>query len=592
MPDLPATSTTLLQRPLPAAPPPGTGRSARFRMLWAASILVPLAGFALAAWIAWNDVQTETRLRMLRTVDILHEHALRAIEVQENILAATGARIAGMDWPAIAGSEEVWRFANTITLGTPSVGLVLVAPDGQRVLDSRSPIFPTPPADLGGQDFVRAVRAAGAGTFIGAVADGLDGAPAHVSVAVPRIGPDGRPDGGVLASGLDPRFFTEFYRRFLQRPDDAVLLLRLDGALLAGLPTTLARHRPPDAVLPRTIRERGADGIAELVTASGVPRLITFRRLPRGDLAVVYGIDRGGITAAWYWRLWPIGLVFLAAAEALLALTWLTMRAVRRENAALALAAAQAAAARREAESRAVAESRLRRIEKLGALGGIAAGVAHDFNNIVNSMGTASRFMRDHAEDPARVRRLAQSMEETAERGARITRRMLDFARGAPESRETFQAGEAIESVCALLADTLPPDIALEWTVPENLPPVRGDRAEFETVIVNLVANGRDAMPGGGAILVRAWLAQGEHPRLHVSVADTGEGMAQDVLARAGEPFFTTKPLGSGTGLGLAMARRFAGQDRGGLSIESTPGQGTTVTLRLPVAPPEDGPAA
>ena len=554
-------------------------------MLWAASILVPLLGFVLAAWIAWSDVLTETRLRMMRTVDILHEHAMRAIEVQENILAATQARIAGMSWPTIARSEEVWRFANTITLGTPSVGLALVAPDGQRVLGSRSPTFPTPLADFSDRDFFRAYREGWTGTFIGDVVDGTDGGPPRFPVAIPRVGPDGRPDGGVLVSGFDPRFFTEFYTRFMQRPDDAVLLLRLDGALLACLPTLFTRRLPPDAGLPEAIREMGSEGVADLVAPNGVRRLIAFRRLPRGELAVAYGIDYAGVRAAWYRRLWPIGLVFLIAAEALLVLTWLTMRAVRRENAALALAATEAAAARGEAESRAAAESRLRRIEKLGAFGSIAAGVAHDFNNIVSSMAIASRALRDHAGDPAQVRRFATMMEETTERGARITRRMLDFARRTPDSGEAFRPGEALESVCALLADTLPGNVTLEWTVPANLPPVRGDRAEFETVMVNLVANARDAMPAGGSILVRAWLDQGDRPQLLVSVADTGHGMTPDVLARVGEPFFTTKPPGSGTGLGLAMARRFADQDGGGLGIDSVPGQGTTVTLRLLVAP-------
>jgi len=586
MPDLPTTSSTVLPRQRLVAPPPGIGRSVRFRMLWAASILVPLLGFVLAAWIAWNDVLTETRLRMLRTVDILHEHAMRAIEVQENILAATQARIAGMTWPAIAGSEEVWRFANTIALGTPSVGLALVAPDGQRVLGSRSPTFPTPPADFSGRDVFRAYHQGWTGTFIGDVEDGTDGGPPRFPVALPRVGPDGSPDGGVLVSGFDPRFFTEFYARFMQRPDDAVMLLRLDGVLLASLPAVATRRLPPGAALPQAIREMGSEGVAELVAPNGARRLTAFRRLPRGELAVAYGIDHGGITAAWYRRLWPMGLVFLVAAEALLVLTWLTMRAARRENAALALAAAEAAAARGEAESRAVAESRLRRIEKLGALGSIAAGVAHDFNNIVNSLRIAARSLRAHAGDPAQVRRFATMMEETSERGARITRRMLDFARRTPDTGETFGAGEALQSVCALLADTLPRNVSLEWTVPESLPPVRGDRAEFETVMVNLVANARDAMPAGGSILVRARLDQGNHPQLLVSVADTGHGMAEDVLARAGEPFFTTKPPGSGTGLGLAMARRFADQDGGGLAIDSVPGQGTTVTLRLPVASP------
>jgi len=121
-----------------------------------------------------------------------------------------------------------------------------------------------------------------------------------------------------------------------------------------------------------------------------------------------------------------------------------------------------------------------------------------------------------------------------------------------------------------------------------DLPLARGERAEFETVIVNLVTNARDALPAGGAIRISA--ARGLHPaagtdateeRLRVAVADTGVGMPPEVLARAGEPFFTTKAEGRGTGLGLAMARRFAEQDGGALEIASRPGEGTVVTLWL-----------
>ena len=584
MPDLPTTSTAL-----PEGRAAGAARrsrfSRRFRMLWAASILVPLLAFGVASWLAWDDVMSETRTRLLRTADILHEHALRALAVQESLLGATQARVAGMDWDSIERSEEVWRFLATLTHGTPSVGLGLVAPDGRMVNFGRAPQFPPPALDVGDRDYVRAIRAGRSGTFIGEVVDTRPSGAVNFSIAIPRLGPDGRPDGGIIVSGLAPRFFTDFYARFVEHPNDAVLLARLDGSLLASQPMLEMRHLPADAPLLREMREAGAEGTADVTApGSGIRRLVAFRRLADTELAVAYGVAFDGVRRAWYWRLLPIGLVLALAAETLLVLTALTVRAARRETEALELAATEAAAARAAAESRAAAEAQLRRSEQLGALGKISAGVAHDFNNLVNTVGSASRLMQDQAGDPAQVRRLAAMMQEAAERGARITRRMLDFALRAPDEAGSFEVGPALDAICGLLAETLPRDIVLEWATAEGLPPVRGDRAEFETVIVNLVTNARDAISEGGAIYITATTDGAARPHVQISVADTGEGMAGEVLARAGEPFFTTKAAGQGTGLGLAMARRFAEQDSGGLAIESVPGQGTTVTLRLPIA--------
>lgn len=582
----------MLDQPIRATPPPEVAvagalprvrRLFRLRALWFASILVPLLAFAFAAWLAWDNVMSETRLRMLRTADILHEHALRAVQVQESLLAATQAHVAGLDWQQIGQSESVWRFLRALTFGSPSSGIGLVAPDGRMVVTGRAAAFPMAPLDLSERDYVRRIREGRQGTFIGEVVEASVAGFTHFSVAVPRLAADGQPDGGLIVSGFSPSFFTDFYARFIEQSNDFVALLRLDGAVLASQPGLSSWRLPAESPLLQTVQRNGAEGVVDLVGVDGVRRFIAYRRVPNTQLAVVYGVDYSSIVSTWHARLLPIGLVFALAAEALLVLTALTARAARREAEALALAAQETAAARAEAESRAAAEAQLRRIEQLGALGKLSAGVAHDFNNLVNSVGTASRIMRDNAGDAVQVRRLAALMEEATERGARITRRMLDFARRAPDGAGSFAVGTSVEAVCSLLAETLPRDISLEWNVPEGMPPARGDRLEFETVIVNLVTNARDAMPNGGAIFVSAMLDSGAVPHIHISVADTGEGMPPEVLARAGEPFFTTKSTGEGTGLGLAMARRFAEKDKGNLAIDSVPGQGTTVTLRLPV---------
>jgi two-component system NtrC family sensor kinase len=189
------------------------------------------------------------------------------------------------------------------------------------------------------------------------------------------------------------------------------------------------------------------------------------------------------------------------------------------------------------------------------------------------------------------VRKLVGLIQAAAERGARLTGRMLSFARRDDTRTEVSDVASALQAAAELLYSTLGPGYELRLEASEALPLAHGDSAELETVIVNLVINARDAMPGGGTVVVRprretvsapgashpTGLRAGEYIRIEVE--DNGTGMDADTLARASEAFFTTKAAGKGTGLGLAMARSFAEHAGGGLRIESEPGHGTTVTL-------------
>jgi PAS domain S-box-containing protein len=239
------------------------------------------------------------------------------------------------------------------------------------------------------------------------------------------------------------------------------------------------------------------------------------------------------------------------------------------------------------------AEQRLREAQKQEALGRIAGGVAHDFNNLLQVLTGALQLVAGSADRPDRVQRYAGVALQAAGRGAELTRRMLAFAR-----QDQLQSGpvvlpEVMQGLEPLLHGPLGADIKLETLAPPVLPPVRADRMQLELVLFNLALNARDAMPRGGRLLLEALeeqvaagnrqgLSPGRYVRIRVT--DTGEGMDSATLARAAEPFFTTKEVGKGSGLGLSMAHGFAAQSGGALRIDSAPGQGTTVTLWLPEA--------
>ncbi len=239
----------------------------------------------------------------------------------------------------------------------------------------------------------------------------------------------------------------------------------------------------------------------------------------------------------------------------------------------------------------------LRQSQKLQALGELAGGIAHDFNNILQAVLGGAALIERRAEDIEGVRQRARMLKEAAERGASITRRLLAFARRGELHVTAVDPVALLASVQEILGPSLGSGIAIRAEVPPGLPAILADKGQLETALINLATNARDAMPWGGTLTVSAVeerVAEGETPSppvklapgryVRFSVRDSGEGMDTATLTRVFEPFFTTKPLGKGTGLGLPMVKGFAEQSGGGFAIESAPGQGTQVSLWLPVA--------
>ena len=243
-------------------------------------------------------------------------------------------------------------------------------------------------------------------------------------------------------------------------------------------------------------------------------------------------------------------------------------------------------------------QARLAHAQRMEALGQLAGGIAHDFNNVLQATLGAASLIERRAGDPEVVRDMVQKVTEAAERGASVTRRLLAFARRGELRAEPLHPPALLASMREILVSTLGAGFEIGVAADNDLPPLLADKGQLETVLVNLATNARDAMEDGtGTLTLTAsteTLTRDDDPAhpvalkvgayVRLAVSDTGYGMNAATLARASEPFFTTKAPGKGTGLGLAMARGFAEQSGGGLRIESAPGHGTTVTLWLPVA--------
>ena len=247
-------------------------------------------------------------------------------------------------------------------------------------------------------------------------------------------------------------------------------------------------------------------------------------------------------------------------------------------------------------ESRTELEQQLRQSQKLEAIGTLAGGFAHDFNNILMGVRGQAELLRSRHPDDEHVRRASSVLDTAAERASRLTRKILGIARGGERVQEPVNVHSLVLEVCELLDHTIPKDIAVERRLEAELPSLVGDGGSLQQVIVNLAVNARDAMPSGGTLCFETRnaaideessrsfpeLEAGVHVRL--DVVDTGEGMDAETQQRIFEPFFSTKQPGRGTGLGLWSVYGIVREHGGALRVESELGQGTRFTIWLPVS--------
>ena len=257
----------------------------------------------------------------------------------------------------------------------------------------------------------------------------------------------------------------------------------------------------------------------------------------------------------------------------------------------------------RFAEQRRLAEAEeaLRQSQKMEAMGQLTGGVAHDFNNLLTPIvGILDRLGRRGIGDE-RDRRLIAGAAQSAERATLLVHRLLAFARRQPLQAVAVDVGILVEGMADLIESTCGPQIRLETAIERDLPLAVGDPNQLEMALLNLAVNARDAMGGKGVLTISAMAACPE-PRakpelkagryIRLVVADTGIGMDKATMARAVEPFFSTKGVGRGTGLGLSMAHGLAAQLGGILTIDSIPGEGTTIALWLPESSQRPAPAS
>jgi signal transduction histidine kinase len=239
------------------------------------------------------------------------------------------------------------------------------------------------------------------------------------------------------------------------------------------------------------------------------------------------------------------------------------------------------------------AQEALRQSQKLEAMGQLTGGVAHDFNNLLSPIIGGLDMLQRRRVGDERAQRMIDGALQSAERAKTLVQRLLAFARRQPLQPTAIDLKTLVEGMADLVSSTSGPQVKVLVDVPDNLPPASADANQLEMAVLNLSVNSRDAMPEGGTLTISGSLEQagaGHRSQLppsqyiRLAVADTGIGMDEETRERAIEPFYSTKGVGRGTGLGLSMVHGLAAQLGGALSIQSRVGLGTVVELWLPIA--------
>ena len=252
---------------------------------------------------------------------------------------------------------------------------------------------------------------------------------------------------------------------------------------------------------------------------------------------------------------------------------------------------------------RVLRDRQLLRTQRLESVGRLAGGIAHDLNNILSPVLMGADLLLDVVPDP-NGRNLLDMIKSSAQRGAGILRQLLMFGRGEGETHGALDVEPLIRDMLKIAAETFPKNVSVQSRVEPNLPAVLGNVTHLHQVLMNLCINARDAMPAGGRLTldaraetvepeqVKTGGAQTAGPHVVLEVADTGTGIPRDVLDKIFDPFFSTKPVGQGTGLGLSTVLGIIRRHRGFIRVDSEPGAGTRFRIYLPAVPAESAVAA
>ncbi len=563
------------------------------RVLLAASLLVPLSVFILAAWLNYRNTFEQATNDLLRTSEVAREQAAKIFDSESQVVDQVNELLRGMDVPVVRAQESSLHEALVrIVAHLPVIQSVLVADTAGQPLVSAS-TFPVPTAvSVADRDYYHAIVDGHSSTYITGLQVGEVNKLPFFGLARPWLTMAGAMSG-VVDVIVSPGYFQDFYEALAgeERVADGgkiLAMVRENGEVLVRYPAAVDAMPviPPGNSFLRAVRDNPVSGVFHgrfINEAHESPRIYSYRKVQDYPVYVVVARSEASIVRDWRNTMASHLIFGVPATLALFAVARTALVRTRRE--ALALARARLEIKRRE-----TAEAALLRAQRLEAIGQMTGGVAHDFNNLLTVILGSADMLTRRPDDPARVTRVAEQIALAARRGGEVTQQLLAFSRRQLINPELLDLNQRLQDFKPLLDRAAREAVSVAFDLDPMLGTVRLDPGHFEAAILNLVGNARDAMPHGGRVVIssrnvlsttgQGELGPGEYIR--IAVADNGVGMDPATMARAFEPFFTTKEIGQGTGLGLSQVYGFAKQAGGDVRIVSAPAEGTTVELLLP----------
>ena len=559
------------------------------KVLLAASLLLPLALFGYASSLSYRNTFKTADERIARSLEILHEHALKVFQSVEFSVVATEDMIRGLSDAEIKQSEQDLHLRLKKLDDALEVveSIWIIGRTGEALATSF--VYPLPPGmSLADRDYFQAHLASDIGSFVG-------------EVLMPRLG-DGEPFfslsrrrrslngefNGVIETSASPQDFQNFYARMSSGGTDYFALIRSDGFFLARYPVSgeIPDRLGEKAALRQAIVSAPESGKYTVVAQlDGIERRIGYRKLVGYPVYLLAGVETSVVRAEWQSGM-AVHLIFgIPATAFLFGITALTLQRTRRLYT--------------ESKRREEAEEALRHAQKMEAIGQLTGGVAHDFNNlltvIIGNLDIAQRQLKSETlKAGSKLEGFVKNAMQGARRAASLTSRLLAFSRRQPLDPKPLKADRLVRGMEDLIRQSLGAAIEVEVVNSGGLWRIEADPVQLEATILNLAINSRDAMPHGGKLTIEtsnAFLDE-QYVRQHsdvsagqyvqIAVTDTGTGIRPEIAGKVFEPFFTTKTAGHGTGLGLSQVYGFVKQSGGHVTIYSEPAEGTTVKLYLP----------
>jgi signal transduction histidine kinase/CheY-like chemotaxis protein len=557
------------------------------KLLTLLAVLLPALLFAAAAWKDRSTILTEAEADGVKIAALFREQAANLFTGHEVILDMIVDRVGGRDWDTIQSStEDLLRELEVMDLRLDDESAIVVVDATGKLRATTVHVQPSEPLPAADQYCFLALREKVVESCISQPhTDPVSGR--YLFTLSRRLEKDGA-FNGIAQVAISADYIVDLWASAAPNPSDIVTMFKADGTVLAQS-RQQSRTEPslPDVgkSLMAKIGQNDSGIIQAPLVSGGSDWITVFTKVPKSAVYISLSLDKSAVLATWYANLTVYGLVAASATAGIVMALGIALRRAQRERDAVNLW-------RAEVHERESAQELLRQGQKMESLGKLTGGIAHDFNNLLTVIIGNISMVKTVAFDSDSQRYLRNALK-AGESAISLTQGLLAFARKQVLAPKSLDLLALIEGMQGSLVRTLGSAVRLTVSAEPDLWPALVDPNQIELIILNLAINANDAMPRGGALSITASngeagpgaphdLAPGQYVVL--TVADTGTGMDEATLARATEPFFSTKEAGKGTGLGLSIMQAVVTQSGGATRLRSQLGHGTQIEVWLPRA--------